>query len=142
MARRLAPAQRRRQRIRSTGGVLDDDGGPVGSGLQPGHGNTVRYGFGSERRSIDGFGRQGAPRDERGSRSAATDAVNVSQLQSEDAKVNNVSNNVSNLRPPSTTSSSTVAASSISTRTRRWRIQCDRHRFGSRWSERRVRQCW
>ncbi|PRY02762.1 YadA family autotransporter adhesin, partial [Paraburkholderia sp. BL25I1N1] len=29
--------------------------------------------------------------------SAATDAVNVSQLQSEDAKVNNVSNNVSNL---------------------------------------------
>ncbi|MFB9123613.1 hypothetical protein ACFFYR_10380 [Paraburkholderia dipogonis] len=41
----------------------------------------------------------------------ATDAVNVSQLQSEDAKVNNVSSNVSNLSTTVTTSSS------------RWRIK-------------------
>ncbi|MFM0243309.1 adhesin, partial [Paraburkholderia phytofirmans] len=40
--------------------------------------------------------------------SAATDAVNVSQLQSEDAKVNNVSNNVSNLSNNVTNISNTV----------------------------------
>ncbi|MFP3556024.1 YadA-like family protein [Paraburkholderia sp. SIMBA_049] len=39
---------------------------------------------------------------------AATDAVNVSQLQSEDAKVNNVSNNVSNIAGNVTNISNTV----------------------------------
>ncbi|MFB9123618.1 hypothetical protein ACFFYR_10415 [Paraburkholderia dipogonis] len=34
--------------------------------VQPGYGYALGYRVGSERRSVDGFGRQGAPCDERG----------------------------------------------------------------------------
>ncbi|MFB9123619.1 hypothetical protein ACFFYR_10420 [Paraburkholderia dipogonis] len=47
--------------------------------------------------------------------SAATDAVNVSQLQSEDAKVNTINNNVNNLSTTVNNIVITVAASSTST---------------------------
>ncbi|MFB9123615.1 hypothetical protein ACFFYR_10395 [Paraburkholderia dipogonis] len=60
----------------------------VGSGLQPGHGYSVGHGLRRPTVKCRCSAGKGTSRDERGSRLAATDAVNVSQLQSEDAKVN------------------------------------------------------
>ncbi|MFB9123617.1 hypothetical protein ACFFYR_10410 [Paraburkholderia dipogonis] len=86
---------------------LDDDGNLSAAGYNPGS-STLSVQL-QQRTAKCRWVRQARNAASRTwQRSAATDAVNVSQLMSEDAKLNNVSNNVSNIAGNVTNISNTV----------------------------------